>query len=155
MQRISSKVTFFHKRIFPTIWFGFLLLFIVIGGGTGLITGNLPPFPFLVVPAAMMVFGYFLMKKLVFDLLDEVWDAGDALIVRNGGQEDRIPLAEIMNVSYSPFTSPQRVTLSLRTPSMFGDKVTFCAPARFVPASTSPIVDELIKRIDAARRRAR
>jgi len=31
--------------------------------------------------------------------------------------------------------------------------VAFCAPVRFVPFSTSPIIDELIQRIDATRRR--
>jgi len=41
----------------------------------------------------------------------------------------------------------------LRRPSIFGSQVAFCAPIRFVPFSTSPIVDELIQRIDAARRR--
>jgi hypothetical protein len=35
---------------------------------------------------------------------------------------------------------------------MFGDRVSFYAPVSFMPFSTSPIVDELIKRIDAARR---
>ena len=31
--------------------------------------------------------GYFMMKKLVFDLVDEVWDDGDALIVMNGDRK--------------------------------------------------------------------
>ena len=63
---------------------------------------------------AMIGFGYFIMKKLVFDLVDEVWDDGDALVVKNRGQEERIALADIKNVSYSPFVNPPRVTLSLR-----------------------------------------
>jgi hypothetical protein len=28
MRQVSSKMTFFHKRVFPVIWFGFRLLFI-------------------------------------------------------------------------------------------------------------------------------
>jgi hypothetical protein len=51
--------------------------------------------------------------------------------------------------------NPPQVTLSLRQPTSFGDKVTFCAPTRLVPFATSPVIDDLIKRVDAARRRGR
>ena len=34
---------------------------------------------------------------------------------------------------------------------VFGDNVSFCAPVRFIPFSTHPIINELIERIDAAR----
>ncbi len=91
------------------------------------------------------------MKKLIFDLVDEVWDAGDALVIRNGHDEERVALSGIINVSYSPFVNPPRVTLSLRNSSLFGDQITFCAPATFRPFSASPVIDELIRRIDAAR----
>ena len=115
-------------------------------------TGFGPPIGFLLVPIAMMIVGYLFMRKLVFDLVDEVLDAGDALVVKNGGREDRIALSSVMNVSYTPFLNPPRVTLLLRAPSLFGNKVSFCAPLRFIPFASSPIVDELIQRIDARRR---
>jgi len=77
MRRISSRATFFYKRVSPIIWFGFIALFIVlpllVGGRTG----------HFIVPIVMAVVGPFFMKKLIFDLVDEVWDAGDALVVRN------------------------------------------------------------------------
>jgi hypothetical protein len=152
MQRISSKTTFYYKRVFPVMMFGFLLLFLAVPIAAG---KNGPPLPFVLAPAVMAVFMYFVMKKLIFDLVDEVWDAGDALIIRNRNQEDRIPLSKIMNVSYTPLMSPPRVTLALRTPSLFGDRVTFCAPIKFNPFSSSPLLDELIVRVDAARRAAR
>jgi hypothetical protein len=106
-------------------------------------------------PIVMMVFGYFIMTKFVFDLVDQVWDDGDVLVVKNRDQTERIALADIKNVNYAAFINPPRVTLSLRRPSVFGDKVTFCAPLRFVPFSTSPIIDELIERVDSARQRQR
>jgi hypothetical protein len=149
MPRLSSRMTFFYKRVFPVVWFGFLLVFVAVG----LLGHVAPAAPFLLVPVLMIVVGYFIMKKLVFDLVDEVLDAGDALIVRNGGREERIALSDIINVNYSPLINPPRVTLSLRRASAFGEAVTFCAPVRFMPFSTSPVVDELIRRIDAARRR--
>jgi hypothetical protein len=153
MRRISSKTTFFYKRVFPAIWFGFLVIFMaspfvapLIGEST---SGS--PMAFLLVPAFLIVFGFFSMKKLVFDLVDEVLDAGDALVVRNGHLEERVALSDITNVGDAQFMNPPRVTLSLRNPGMFGDRVSFCAPVSLMPFSTSPIIDELIKRIDAAR----
>ena len=151
MRRISSKMTFFYKRIFPIIWFGLLLLFIAMPFFVGPWSDGTSLIPFPVIPAVMIVFGYFIMKKVVFDLVDEVFDAGDALLVRNGNQQEHISLSDIMNVNYSPWVSPPRVTLSLRRPSILGNKVTFCAPVRFVPFATSPVIDDLIERIDAAR----
>jgi hypothetical protein len=152
MRRISSKMTFFYKRIFPFAWFGFLLVFAAIATlSSGATNPSLPLF--LIGPAAMTIVGYFIMKKLVFDLVDEVIDAGDALLIKNGTQQEHIALSDITNVNYSPLVNPPRVTLSLRRPSSFGDKVTFCAPVRFIPFTTSPIIDDLIERIDAARQR--
>ena len=45
--------------------------------------------PMLVIPLVMAGFGYVLMKTLVFDLVDEVWDADTDLFVRNKGREIR------------------------------------------------------------------
>jgi hypothetical protein len=151
MTRISSKMTFLQKRVFPVIWFGFLAVFIVVALSVGGSGANV--LPGMVAPAVMAVIGFVIMKKLVWDLVDEVWDSGDALVVRNGGQEERIALADIMNVSYSAMSNPQRTTLTLRRPSSFGDKVTFCAKTSFIPFASNPTIDELIRRIDAARRR--
>ncbi len=99
----------------------------------------------------MAIFGYCIMKKMLFDIVDEVWDDGDALIVKNRKLQERIPLTNVMNVSYSPVI-PSRVTLMLRHPGAFGKEVTFWPPMAFGWFCRSPIVDELIERIDAARR---
>ena len=101
----------------------------------------------------MMGFGYFVMKKLVFDLVDEVWDDGEALLIKNRGQEERVALRDIKNVSYSTVINPPRVTLSVRQPTTFGDQIAFVAPVRLVPFSTSPIIADLIERVDQARQR--
>jgi hypothetical protein len=153
MRRISSRTTFVYKRIFPLLFFGIVSLFIAFVIVGGLRSGQNPPLPVLIVPVLAAAFIYFVMKRLIFDLVDEVLDAGDALIVRNRGQEDRIALSDITNINYTPLVSPPRVTLSLRRASVFGAEVTFCAPTRFVPFSSSPVINELIQRIDAARPR--
>jgi hypothetical protein len=59
-----------------------------------------------------------------------------------------------MNVSYSPVGNPPRVTLSLRTPSRFGDRLSFAAPVTIIPFTESPLIAQLIGRVDAARRGA-
>jgi hypothetical protein len=155
MKRISSKMTFFYKRVFPIVMLGFLLLFVT-GALATQRSANPPPaaFFFLVAGFIAVVF-FFVFRKLIFDLVDEVWDAGDALIVRNKGQEDSIPLPDIINVGYTQFVNPPRVTLWLRTAGRFGDKVAFCPPVRFSPFAVSPIVDELVRRVDDARQRKR
>ena len=132
------------------IWFGFLAFF-AITPFLGHPSGNTLPLPFFIVLIAMGVFGYLLLKKLVFDLADEVSDAGDFLVVRFGNVEDRIALANIINVSYSVMINPPRVTLTLRQPSRFGKEVSFSPPVNWIPFSKSLIITELIERIDAAR----
>jgi hypothetical protein len=154
MRRISSKTTFYFKRIFPVFWFGFFALFMIAPLVAPLLGGSTsgPPIGIVLVPAGMMIFGYFLMRKLVSDLADEVWDAGNMLVIKNGHQEERVALSDIMHVSYSQFVNPPRVTLYLRIPSMFGDRVSFSPPVSFLSLWTNPIAEDLIKRVDAARR---
>jgi hypothetical protein len=100
MRRISSSWTCFYKRIFPVIWFGFLALFV----GFSVFAGQ-RSLPFLIVPLGMIGLGYFLMKKLVFGLVDEIWADGHALVVKNGGRDERIAFTDIKNVNYSPFVN--------------------------------------------------
>jgi hypothetical protein len=153
--QISSRMTFFYKRVFPIFWFGFLTLFMIGPAAVAWSSGQAPQPFFFIMPIIMMAVGYFIMKKMVFNLVDQVFDEGDALLVKNGSQEDRILLSDITNISYAQMMNPPQVTLSLRQPTSFGDKVTFCAPTRFIPFATSPVIDDLIKRVDAARRRGR
>jgi len=153
MRRISSRGTFFNKRVFPIVWFGFLALFVTLPFFVGQRPGSASLVPFLIIPAIMAIVGFFIMQKLVFDLVDAVWDDGESLVVKNGGQEQRIALRDIKNVSYSPYMNPPRVTLLLRQPSVFGNQITFAAPVRFVPFARSPIIDRLIDRIDEARQK--
>jgi hypothetical protein len=151
MQRISSKTTFYYKRLFPFFWFG-IVIAVFIGM---LFSGNSNhpvPAPVFFVPVILAVVGYIVMKKLVFPLVDEVWDAGNKLVVKNRGEQISIALEDIMNVGYTMMVNPPMVTLRLRSSSRFGKEITFSPPARFAPLSRNPLIDELIERIDAKRR---
>lgn len=106
--------------------------------------------PMLVIPLVI-----YIMYKFFHDLVDEVWDAGDTLVVKNNGLVLRIPLAEIINVNYSGMSNPPRVTLALRNPTQLGKEIVFIVrrPLTFSLSMRNAIVDDLIQRIDAARRK--
>lgn len=111
MKKISSDSTWFYKKVFPAMWFGLLAAFFVVSvTGNGLSTGG---WKFLLMPCLMAIVGFFVMKNVVWDLVDEVHDCGDSLLVRNGSEEERIPLSNIINVNASTQTRPPRITLRL------------------------------------------
>ncbi|HMC13969.1 MAG TPA: hypothetical protein VKG67_06475, partial [Gallionellaceae bacterium] len=150
MKKISSKYLFLTKHVFPVLWFA-ILAFVVI---MMMMDGVYEKAPLaVVVPCLMAIFGYFLMKKLVWDLADEVYDCGDFLLVRNRGEEERVPFTEIVNVSSSLLINPPRVTLRLAKPGKFGDDISF-SPVRpwlINPFARNQMVEDLIVRIDRAR----
>ena len=152
---ISSKMTFFYKRIFPALFLGFVFVFAVISIGVGVASGqSLQILPFVALPAIMGVFAYLMFKFLLFDLVDEVIDEGDRLVIRNGPQTEHVSLANIMNVNSSVFINPPRITLMLRKPSAFGKNVSFMPPRRFSFKgifAPHPLAEDLIYRIDRQR----
>jgi hypothetical protein len=150
MERISSGMTFFYKRIFPVVWFGFLAFFVVMVF-VGNKSPNGPPMFLLLVPAFLAVIGIVVMKNMMWKLADEVLDAGDSLMVRKGGDQEQISLSNIVNVGYSPWSNSARVTLTLRTPVRFGSEVSLLARQGFLSFGRSPVIDELIRRVDAVR----
>jgi hypothetical protein len=153
MTRISSGATLFHKKIFPAIWFGCLGVFAALQWARSGPQDN--RWAFIVIIVLMAVFGYFLMRKVIWELVDEVLDGGDFLLIRQGADEERVPLADIMNVDEEPEMSPERITLQLVKPGKFGAKVSFALPARFsFSSSKHPITEDLILRVDRARRRS-
>ena len=61
-----------------------MLLFIGFGLFSVLRDRQVSNAPFLIVSLLLAVFAYRFMKKSVFNLADEVLDAGDALVVSSG-----------------------------------------------------------------------
>lgn len=144
------------KRVFPVFWFGIIALILTLGLTAAGHSARAAPTFLFVIPVFLLALGWLIMRRLVFDLADEVYDEGDALRVRFGAQEERIALTNIINISYAGLTNPPRVTLMLRDPGRFGKEVTFSPIQRlFGPLlrTSNPIVSDLIERVDAARRR--
>ncbi|MGA9855347.1 MAG: hypothetical protein WBR29_08745 [Gammaproteobacteria bacterium] len=139
------------KRMFPAIWFGIIIVITTVAAIAMRASHQFQPAVFIV-PLLLVVIGYFIMKILVFDIVDEVWDGGSELLVKNHGEEAHIPLANIINVNFVWFTNPNRITLTLRQPCRFGKEITFCPKGiYFFPFSRNPIANQLIERLDALR----
>jgi len=150
MKILSSKSLFFSKIVFPIFWFGFLVFFLV----TGLLSGSGKKDPmFFVIPLLMMIFGYVFMRKLVWDLVDEVEDHGDYLIVKFKRQTEVIQLKDIINVSVATFQNPPRITLRLRSSGKFGNEIAFSPKSTFSINlfRKNEIAEDLIIRIDRLR----
>jgi hypothetical protein len=111
------------------------------------------------VPTLMIfIIGFVLYRKLISDLVDEVWLDGDQLLVKNRGEQARTALADVININASTMTNPRRITVMLRTDSRFGRDISFipASPIRFMSAfKPDPIATELIERVDAIRQERR
>jgi hypothetical protein len=103
----------------------------------------------------MGVFGFFLFRRLVWDLADEVLDAGDHLLVKRRGTEERISIANIMNVSVSSYVNPIRVSLRLVKPGKLGPVIAFTPQAPFTlnPFAKNRVAEDLIVRVHRERTR--
>lgn len=151
MKRISSRATVFYKWLFPMFWFGFLVLF----ASTAFRSPDGVPWFGLGVPLVMAVLGFFVFRTLVWSLADEVLDGGDYLLVRRAGEQERIPLSNIINVNSAVQSNPQRIVLKLARPGRFGDEVAFSPVTTFSlnPLAKNAVAEDLMVRVDQARSR--
>lgn len=75
--------------------------------------GQLAP-AWLPAPLLLTAVGAGYIGKFVFPLADEVFDDGEALVVRRSGRSTRIPLREVNGVGYFLVLDPPRVVLPTR-----------------------------------------
>jgi hypothetical protein len=145
-RRISMRFPLLLNRISPLFLvavfavFELILVIAAIAGGVRDLTPLIAWIGFILLISSV---GLWRQWKLV----DEVWDVGDALIVRSRGLEERIALSDIEKVSYHGFIGgSRRITLWLRRPSAFGHKIAFTGRFFF-----RPVVKNLNRRIALAR----
>lgn len=95
------------------------------------------------------------MKKMVWDLVDEVEDHGSYLIIRNKDLQEKIFLRDIVNVNIATFQNPPRITLRLRNQGQFGNEIAFSPIHKFSlnPFNKNEIGEDLIERIDREKRK--
>ena len=153
MTKISSGPTRFMTRVFPFLWFGFLVFFVGTTITNAVIEGPQPVHLFfLAVPIFIAVIGYAVMRQVIWGLVDEVFDHGDYLVVRHRGQESRIDFTDVVNVSFAAM-NPPRITLRLRQPGPLGTDVSFSPvhPFTLNPFTKNEVAESLILRVDRAR----
>ena len=154
MRRISSRLTSFYKKTFPVIWCGAVMIVAVVAWVL-VHAGKQGALMFLIFPLLMVVIGYALYRNLVADVVDEVWLEGDAVIVKNRDELAKIPLSDVTDVNASTMTNPRRITLTLRSDTRWGRRITFMPAVESASFTYSfkpdPIATELTSRIDALR----
>ena len=112
MNKISSDFDYLFKRIFPIIWFG-ILGYVFISNLLISIDKGKEHYGMMFIVTIGAILGYIIMKKYLFNLIDEVYDEGDSLLFKNKGKEVRVNLREIKNISYSASSSPACVKIHL------------------------------------------
>ena len=138
-------MTFFYKRVFPAIWFGGLGLW-TLAEVTLMVANAEPLFPLafmLFVPMVMCVFGYLMLRALVFDLVDVAYLDQDSFYIQNKQVQQRIALEDVVNVNNTYLVNPERITLTLRNPGPLGREITFMAPVRFWPFGQHALARDL------------
>jgi hypothetical protein len=138
-RRLSSLQTFLIKVIFPIFWttiwgIGTVVMFFTEEGK------NAPPkFIFLLIWIIGIAFLYWSCIRLKAVSVDE-----DFLYVSNYLREISIPLSNIYDVTENRWINIHPVTIHLKSPSEFGDKIIFMPKVRvFSLFSSHPVVAEL------------
>ena len=151
MTRISGS-TVIHKKLLPLGMFA--LLSVGLYQGFSSFDSTQPFSQELIVELLLLPFFVFVYKKICWELMDEVDDAGTEVIFRRGRQQQRVNIADVTNIYSSKKSSPERVTVITRTTGEMGRKLGFVAPFRFNLSSTDPLLRGLIERVEQARRAA-
>ncbi|MDB6075910.1 MAG: hypothetical protein JWO89_3550 [Verrucomicrobiaceae bacterium] len=149
--RISSPDTFFLRRVFPVIWFGLLALGLIQVCFMKLKPHQSPTL-LLVALLGMAVFSYFVMRVTLSGLVNEVYDFGDTLLVKNGGIAVQIPLRNVSHITFCSSSKPDRITLELAVPCELGKKIAFIpTPKGRLSSYGAAITDSLKHRIGSER----
>jgi hypothetical protein len=147
MRRISDASTWWHKKAYPLILFGFVGLFALFWI-PGIIQQAVPPVV-LLVPLAAALLSYVVMRWLIFSLTEDVFLDGDDVVLRDNGKEDRFPFNNVIDVEAPICSRPERITLTVREPCLFGRKIIFLPPRRWwwSRLTPHPIAEELRDRM--------
>ena len=145
-KRLSSRLTFFYKFVLPTLWIG------LFGSGTAALflgkmqdkVGNPAPAEIREIFLAVFLIGAPLLVWFC-GRLKRVRLSGNDILISNYLTEIRVPISEITEVIDKRLIRPRRITLELRKPTAFGQRITFIAP-QWPPTllfSPHPLVAEL------------
>lgn len=166
MIRISSEDTFLVKWIAPIFVVGGVSICI----SYPLLLSYICPYQNLCseafyIPLPIKLFSLpalaFIFYQCVISsryLVDEVWDCGEALLIKNRGKEQKVALSEIATYRLNA-NGKGCVTLTLYQPGYFGKRIDFiplrggCSIAPGYGGSKDPSVAMLPQRIVRAQRK--
>jgi hypothetical protein len=140
MERLlSSKFTFFYKRVFPTAWittFGIGTPFLWICDYEG--ASHLKWFALICLLGGSIFLRWFSSRLKVVSL------QADHLVVSDYRSEETISLRQIEEVTETRLWNPKLIKLRLNRPGRWGDEIVFIAPLRFqFIFSDHPLLREL------------
>lgn len=145
MTRLNSRLTYINKYLFPTVWFGFLLFFFFQAPVAA--KNETQKIIFMVAPFPMALFGYYLMRKMLFGLVNEVYRSGDYILCKNGDKRIKVSLSEIQSAIYYTQTQPQKCVLRLNKDTVLGREIEFIPKIGWRPFSFNQDVDLLIDQV--------
>ena len=139
-RRLSSLQTFLLKIVLPAVWIPLLGFFNLAAFAVGSNDPNaVPKWVLLGIWVASSAVVYWNGVRLKTVSVDD-----NFLYVSNYLKEISIPLSDIYDVTENFWFNNHPVTIHLRSPSEFGDKIVFIPTARvFALFSSHPVVNEL------------
>jgi hypothetical protein len=143
---ISSGMTGFYKK-FPIVWFAVLAMMVVMNFADD---GWDIKISHILGPVILASFGFFMMRLMYWDLMDEVCDRGSYLLIRKGAIEEKVFFSDVLNVRPSTFFSnPPRITLELKKAGKLGSEIPFYPMGTSVydSVSKSDIFKKLVQQV--------
>jgi len=149
MKKISSDKTFLHKSVYP------LFMLVVSGAMLLIFVGTMVrereiSFVVLGFIGLAIVYVYSEYRKRAVDLVDEVWDDGDTLVLKNGGREERVAISNISKLRYGGLGNANFVALTLREPCAFGQTIRFVPLRKMYRLFKNPLIMDLATRVKHA-----
>ena len=151
MRRISSNWTFFYKRIFPVIWFGFLVLFVGVSVFNMQRSNHFAMVPFHDRPGGHVRLWLVFHEEIGFRSCRRSLGRRRCIGREKPRPRRSYPIEGYQKRQlFAVYKSAARYLVAAAA-DRFGDEITFGAPVRLVPFSASPAITDLIDRVDRAR----
>ena len=110
MKRLSSSLTIWWYKRWGLLLIGAAFLVgtaaLAISAARGTMASG-----WLIVPPILAPLVWIYLRRFVLPLADEVFDAGDALLVRRGPQTSHVAFGDITSIDYSLIFDPPRITV--------------------------------------------
>jgi len=149
MKISSDSVTGLAKAFFAVPFL--MLLFMILMSTIGVIVGR-DIFYTPLIPLAVLIIISWLYVKFVWNLADEVFDEGDAFLIKRGKIAERVFLSEILFLNNRIYDRVPKIGIETMKSFEFGFKIYFvpdCADTNF--KNTKDLFLDLSRRVTMAK----